>query len=713
MGNSQVDSTQKKIISCNQMNKKRFEEASLSIYIIGKYHRLMDILIGKKNEIINNSLKQKFKSQEKIQSEDNIETYKLKDDMNDGIRENLIDDDKNNEISETKYNRFPLKEDINFVDDLDNFVDHRNEINSKEDYIIKNSTFNWEYHFYSREGFTIKNIQDIIEKIDRTNNDKRNNVLIIYVNSITEIYSTIDIFKSINKEFHPLFLFIMKNIEKDSEIDMIYEDIKNYIYTNKIKMSNLRNITIKNNIDLVNLSNKEDIKNYILDIYLYLINAWNYYNNIGDDCSIDKFITQDDLKVILNEIINQNDISKDGENKGKGLFNILLLGRPGVGKSTLVNLLSNKKRSLEGKGISVTRYISRYVINKYNISLYDTPGFEFDKDVEMIKQLINELNEHLLKKRNQIHLIFYMLNSQGGRDFYDTEREILKLLMDNNISIYFLITFCPDKEFGNETKEIIERDLEKIFYELGGEKGLNYLEQKIKIFPVHLLDEINTQCKNFGLKTVLEECYHQFKNYIIKEEDIKIMQGYLKKKDDYSIYINNESNKEIQIDKKKEIFEIISKNGNIMYKHIKSIDDLIITAKSDSLSNINNYSIGCAFLGILGFFTIPILKSCKKSLFVTIAENFKKVINEKEKENLVEINSDKIKENDIETGIPLYSTYGNYKNIQNFGIYYMNKFAKELNEEGLDGLSKYLIDLIKCYNNAIRGLKELGNLFNA
>jgi len=155
--------------------------------------------------------------------------------------------------------------------------------------------------------------------------------LIIHADSITEIYSTIDILKSINKGFHPPFLFIMKNIEKDSEIDMIYEDFKNYIYTNKIKMSNLRNITIKNNIYLVNLSNKENIKNYILDIYLYLINAWNYYNNIGDDCSIDKFITQDDLKVILNEIINQNDISKDGENKGKGLFNILLLGRPGVG----------------------------------------------------------------------------------------------------------------------------------------------------------------------------------------------------------------------------------------------------------------------------------------------------------------------------------------------------------------------------------------------
>ena len=106
----------------------------------------------------------------------------------------------------------------------------------------------------------------------------------------------------------------------------------------------------------------------IYSIYLYLINAWNYYNNIGDDFSIDKFITQNDLNIILNEIINKNDISKNEENKGKGFFNILLLGKPGVvGKSTLVNLLSHKKRSLEGKGINVTRYISRYVINQYNI----------------------------------------------------------------------------------------------------------------------------------------------------------------------------------------------------------------------------------------------------------------------------------------------------------------------------------------------------------
>ena len=51
MGNSPVNQSERKIISYNQMNKTRFEDSSLNIYIIGKYNRLMDILIGKKNDI--------------------------------------------------------------------------------------------------------------------------------------------------------------------------------------------------------------------------------------------------------------------------------------------------------------------------------------------------------------------------------------------------------------------------------------------------------------------------------------------------------------------------------------------------------------------------------------------------------------------------------------------------------------------------------------
>jgi GTPase Era involved in 16S rRNA processing len=77
-----------------------------------------------------------------------------------------------------------------------------------------------------------------------------------------------------------------------------------------------------------------------------------------------------------------------------------MIGRPGVGKSTLVNLLSNSKRSMEGKGASVTKYITRYVIDKYKISLYDSPGFDSNQNIQNIKYLIEKLNNHLIKAKN-------------------------------------------------------------------------------------------------------------------------------------------------------------------------------------------------------------------------------------------------------------------------------------------------------------------------
>lgn len=70
----------------------------------------------------------------------------------------------------------------------------------------------------------------------------------------------------------------------------------------------------------------------------------------------------------------------------------------------------------------------------------------------------------------------------------------------------------------------------------------------------------------------------------------------------------------------------------------------------------------------------------------------------------------KINEGDFEASIPVCSAYGNYKDIKNLGEFYIK--TKELNKEGIYGLTKYLVDLIKSYNKAIKSLETIGEKFN-
>ena len=119
------------------------------------------------------------------------------------------------------------------------------------------------------------------------------------------------------------------------------------------------------------------------------------------------------------------------------MFNILLLGRKSVGKSTLLNILYNCKCSLEGKGELGTKKIIRYNIKKYNLSLTDTPGLESDEDKFKIKDLIEDLNGHLLKKKFQFHLVFFSIND---RRLSNIETDVVNILFKYNIPLFFLVT---------------------------------------------------------------------------------------------------------------------------------------------------------------------------------------------------------------------------------------------------------------------------------
>ena len=61
-------------------------------------------------------------------------------------------------------------------------------------------------------------------------------------------------------------------------------------------------------------------------------------------------------------------------------LNIIIIGKSGVGKSTLIYSLFRGNFAETGLGRPVTQEIRKIVKNDYPLTIYDTPGFELSSD---------------------------------------------------------------------------------------------------------------------------------------------------------------------------------------------------------------------------------------------------------------------------------------------------------------------------------------------
>jgi len=674
-----------------------FNDSYLDIYVFGNYNPAMEIIIGERKKNDDYIPKYEFKEykdyisigQTPMDEDDNIKS----------LNERLIIKNNNN----AKENNFENK--VDFDKFLTNFKTHKEEILSNNPYKIKNTIFNWNLNFY-KDFYYLSKIKDKFE--DNFYEDQKN-VLILFIDNLYTIYNIINIFDMIKSEIQPLFLFVI-NKKKITETKLeILNELNNYLKNKSIKNFNLRNVTLLEEVDLNETPGNEELLNlnkkkndYIVGLYYFLINSWFYYNNLGDNFEFGNHLGKYSNKFL--EDIN-NEKKNINMNSNIGLFNIIVLGKPGTGKSTLINILSNKKRSLEGRGESVTKKILKYVIKDYNISLYDTPGFELDKDINKIIKLINNVQKHLIQRKHQINMAFYLI-TEGARDFYENERKILQILMENNIPTFFLLTFSRNLQKGKEFKEIVEINLRRALKQLDKKKGMIYYNKQIKVFPVHLLDETDGSCKNFGIKTVMEASFEKFKHCIIEDNELNLLDDIM---DDYQ-----KENSDDRPNRIKEIFNLLE--GKEIYKYFKDIDDILSSSiiQSESvISFYSNCSIGLSFLNLLLVPSLAYMKRLKTHLLNEIIDIFKKVIDNKEKEELIISNNKDINDYSvIKSNLPFFNSCYNYNNIRNFGNHYVNIFTEELKNAGIDGVSIFFKKFIERYNNAIYGLKEIGQAFN-
>lgn len=111
-------------------------------------------------------------------------------------------------------------------------------------------------------------------------------------------------------------------------------------------------------------------------------------------------------------------------------INILLVGKTGVGKSTLINGMFRDNLVETGVGKPVTKYLQKITKENIPINLYDTQGLELNSQNQ--REVLTEITTLLkdLKRqgeKDRIHLVYYCINSNGSR-IEDSEISLINSL---------------------------------------------------------------------------------------------------------------------------------------------------------------------------------------------------------------------------------------------------------------------------------------------
>ncbi|MCB0726420.1 MAG: ribosome biogenesis GTP-binding protein YihA/YsxC [Ignavibacteria bacterium] len=101
------------------------------------------------------------------------------------------------------------------------------------------------------------------------------------------------------------------------------------------------------------------------------------------------------------------------------LSEFVFVGRSNVGKSSLINMICNKKKMAKiGSVPGKTRQLNYFLINE-KFYLVDLPGYGYAKVPEQIRAGWRKLVEDYISERSNVKLVFVMIDSRHEPTYLD------------------------------------------------------------------------------------------------------------------------------------------------------------------------------------------------------------------------------------------------------------------------------------------------------
>lgn len=154
------------------------------------------------------------------------------------------------------------------------------------------------------------------------------------------------------------------------------------------------------------------------------------------------------------------------EYKNMTKLNVMILGKTGVGKSTLINNMFSQKMAETGIGKPVTDQIRKIEKPDFPLAIYDTPGFELGGDHaidSLIEEVIGEIRAGIKSGdiSQIIHCIWYCISTPSHR-FEQAEIDFLKKFLektsDFNVPVIIVLTQSFSKIEAKTLKHEVEKE---------------------------------------------------------------------------------------------------------------------------------------------------------------------------------------------------------------------------------------------------------------